>query len=169
MNHLTCFVIEAIAKQLQIRAKNSVVLDCFSNSPDEIIFILDTGSLKCLFFQAEIYFSFDDTDSSKSRLFKPQFTEIIESRILNIQAHHFERSFQMDFDTGLTLVFKCHGRKSNILLFDQSDFFDMFRKNLENDSLIKLDSFHDRAPEFLENGFAFTIDNLKTTCPFFKL
>ena len=142
MNHLNCFVIEAIAKQLQIRAKNSVVLDCFSNSPDEIIFILDTGSLKCLFFQAEIYFSFDDTDSSKSRLFKPQFTEIIESRILNIQAHHFERSFQMDFDTGLTLVFKCHGRKSNILLFDQSDFVDMFRKNLENDSLIKLDSFH---------------------------
>jgi len=169
MNHLNCFVIEAIAKQLQIRAKNSVVLDCFSNSPDEIIFILDTGSLKCLFFQAEIYFSFDDTDSSKSRLFKPQFTEIIESRILNIQTHHFERSFQMDFDTGLTLVFKCHGRKSNILLFDQSDFVDMFRKNLENDSLIKLDSFHDRAPEFLENGFAFTIDNLKTTCPFLPI
>lgn len=128
MNHLNCFVIEAIAKQLQKRAKGSILLDCFSNSPDEITFIFDSISFKCLFFQAEVYFSFDDTDISKSRLFKPQFSELIESRISNIEAHVFERSFQMVFESGSTLVFKCHGRKSNILLFDQSNFSDMFRK-----------------------------------------
>jgi predicted ribosome quality control (RQC) complex YloA/Tae2 family protein len=166
MNHLNCFVIEAIAKQLQIRTKGSVLLDCFSNSPDEIIFIFNTGSLKCLFFQAEIYFTFDDTDSSKSRLFKPQFTELIESQILDVQAHQFERSFQMNFDSGFILVFKCHGRKSNILLFDKSIFSDMFRKNLENDALLKLDSFCNRVPDFLTDGFALTFDNLKRSCPF---
>ena len=98
MNHLNCFVIEAIAKQLNIRANGSILKDCFSNSPDEITFIFDSFSLKCLFFQAEVYFSFDDTDISKSRLFKPQFSELIESRVSNIEAHQFERSFQMVFE-----------------------------------------------------------------------
>jgi predicted ribosome quality control (RQC) complex YloA/Tae2 family protein len=166
MNHLNCFVIEAIAKQLQIRAKGSVLLDCFSNSPDEITFIFDSLSIKCLFFQAEIYFSFDDADISKSRLFKPQFTELIENRVLNIEAHQFERSFQMEFESGFTLIFKCHGRKSNILLFEQSNFIDMFRKNLENDSLLMLGSFKHRTPEFLEDDFDFTTDNLKKSSPF---
>jgi len=169
MNHLNCFVIEAIAKQLQLRAKGSVLKDCFSNSPDEITFIFDSISLKCLFFQAEIYFSFDDTDSSKSRLFKPQFSELIGSSILHIQAHHFERSFQLVFQSGFTLIFKCHGRKSNILLFEQSNFSDMFRKNLENDSLLKLESFQDRDPEFLKDDFVLNIESLKTTCPFLPL
>jgi len=169
MNHLNCFVIEAIAKQLQIRAKGSVLLDCFSNSPDEITFIFDSLSIKCLFFKAEIYFSFDDTDISKSRLFKPQFTELIEKRVLNIEAHQFERSFQMIFESDFTLNFKCHGRKSNILLFEQSNFTDMFRKNLENDSLLILGSFEHRVPEFLKNDFVFTLENLKITCPFLPL
>lgn len=169
MNHLNCFVIEAIAKQLQKRAKGSILLDCFSNSPDEITFIFDSISFKCLFFQAEVYFSFDDTDISKSRLFKPQFSELIESRISNIEAHVFERSFQMVFESGSTLVFKCHGRKSNILLFDQSSFSDMFRKNLENDSLLKLASFCNRVPEFLNNDFIFSTENLKKSCPFLPL
>ncbi len=166
MNHLNCFVIEAIAKQLQIRAKGSVLLDCFSNSPDEITFIFDSLSIKCLFFQAEIYFSFDDADISKSRLFKPQFTELIENRVLSIEAHQFERSFQMVFESGFTLIFKCHGRKSNILLFEQSNFTDMFRKNLENDSLLMHGSFKHRMPEFLGNDFDFTIENLKKSSPF---
>lgn len=169
MNHLNCFVIEAIAKQLQKRAKGSILLDCFSNSPDEITFIFDSISFKCLFFQAEIYFTFDDTDSSKSRLFKPQFTELIGSHILDIQTHKFERSFQMNFDSGFILIFKCHGRKSNILLFDNSVYSDMFRKNLENDSLLKLESFQDREPEFLKNDFVLTLESVKKSCPFLPL
>jgi predicted ribosome quality control (RQC) complex YloA/Tae2 family protein len=166
MNHLNCFVIEAIAKQLQLGVKDSILKDCFSNSPDEITFIFDSFSFKCLFFQSEVYFTFDDIEHSKSRLFKPQFTDVLNTKVLNIEAHQYERSFQIYFEHGHCLVFKCHGRKSNIILYDANDYSEMFRKNLEKDAQLSKSTFHNRLPEYLNKEFTCTLENLKQNCPY---
>ena len=36
MNHLNCFVLEAIAKDLQNKLRGRLVIDCFSNSIDDL-------------------------------------------------------------------------------------------------------------------------------------
>lgn len=166
MNHLNCFVLEAIAHQLGQKAQQSILKDCFSNSPDEITFSFESIAFKCLFFQSEIFFSFDDHDVSKSRLFKPQFSDLIGLKIKQVEAHQFERSYQITFEDEQILVFKCHGRKSNIIQYQEANFMEMFRKNLENDAQIPLSIFQSKLPDFYSNNFDCSLENLKQSSPF---
>lgn len=166
MNHLNCFVIEAIASELNNQLNGSKLVDCFSNSPDEILFVFESFNFKCLFFQSEIYFTFNDSDVSKSRLYKPQFSELLELKIVSVISHHFERSFEVNFENNNSLIFKCHGRKSNLLLFQNQGFIDLFRKNLEKDAELPQNTFKSRIPEFRNPDFICSKEKLKLQCPF---
>lgn len=133
MNHLNALLIESMAKQLAKICEGKTVFDCFSNSPDEWILDLGTFHIKCLFYHGEILFFFNHENPSKSRLFKPQFTEIAGAQLSNLKSHPFERSFHFEFNNGFKLLIKCHGRKSNIILFENETAIDHFRQHLEND------------------------------------
>lgn len=145
MKHLNCFVLEAIAKQLNAKLKSAVLLDCYSNSPDDVIIVFENFHLYCIFYESEMYFRFNDSEISKSRLYKPQFVEIHETKVDAIIAHRFERSFAINFSNNQTLVFKCHGRSSNIILFENGEFSDMFRKMHEGDKQLKLENFNSKS------------------------
>ncbi len=150
MDHLNCFAIKAMVGAMQDEFKNSALTDCFSNSPDEIAFVFENGGyISTNFYNAEIWFSFGKGEVSKSRLYKPQFTDIHGLKISALIAHNFERSFIMSFGSGFSLAFVCRGRKSNIILFEGNDFADMFRKVHENDRLLKLSEICDRSLETL--------------------
>lgn len=150
MEHLNCFAVKAMVGAMQDEFKNSILKDCFSNSPDEIAFVFENGGyISINFYNAEIWFSFGKDGVSKSRLFKPQFTDIHGLKINKLIAQNFERSFIMEFEAGFSLAFVCRGRKSNIILFERNEFSDMFRKIHENDRSLKLSDICDRPTELL--------------------
>jgi predicted ribosome quality control (RQC) complex YloA/Tae2 family protein len=91
-----------------------------------------------VFFKGQIFFFFDQGHASKSRLFKPQFQELIGLPLQQLHPHPYERSFHLEFNNELNLFFKCHGRKSNIVLFENNETLKHFRKNIENDQYLKL-------------------------------
>lgn len=163
MHHLNCFVIEAMAGALRENLCGSALTDAYSNSPDEIIFEFGQQNMKCMFHAGELFFRFNDTDISKSRLYKPQFSDLHGQKISDVKAQRFERSFLITFENGSVLVFKCHGRKSNILHYAGAQFADMFRKQLENDQSIALSEFADK-PEPKINGSDQA--QLRSACPY---
>ncbi len=155
MDHLNCFILESIAKSLQTRIAGSKLVDCFSNSVDELCIELEQMSIRCVFYEGSIFFHFDAVGPGKNRLYKPQFTEIKGLAINDVQVHAFERSFHIDFEGDFKLVFKCHGRKSNVILFHGNEQLDMFRLQLEKDADLGMqDIYRTVIPVFDTANFA---------------
>lgn len=149
MHHLNCLVIESFAKSIAPILIGAELIDAFSNNPDECTFNFSENSLKCRFFKGEIYFFFDSAESAKNRLFKPQFKDIHHQIITAVVTHPFERSFHLEFQNESKLLFKCHGRKSNIILFQKDELPEVFRKHLEQDENLSFDNaFRIIQPEF---------------------
>ncbi|MFM6983702.1 MAG: NFACT RNA binding domain-containing protein [Chitinophagaceae bacterium] len=138
MNHLNGLILESLCHTLQNHCKDQQIIDCFSNSQDEFILAFPNFYIKCLFYKGEIYFFTGESAPAKSRLFKPQFTEIHETFITEIVPHPFERSFHFRLSDNHNLVFKCHGRKSNILLMNDQQCTDTFKRHLEKDAELSL-------------------------------
>lgn len=138
MHHLNGLIIESLCHALQTHCSGHVISDCFSNSQDEFVITFDNFYIKCFFLKGNIYF-FTGTDApSKSRLFKPQFSDIIQLNCQSVIAHPFERSFHLSIDQNYQILFKCHGRKSNILLMHDGVCIDGFKRHLEKDNEITL-------------------------------
>ena len=140
MHHLNCLVIESFAKSLSPILDGSELIDAFSNNQDECTFNFSNGSLKCRFFKGEVYFFYDAVESAKNRLFKPQFKDIHHQIVKNVMTHPFERSFHIEFLNCTKLLFKCHGRKSNIILFQDQESPEVFRKHLEQDENLSFEN-----------------------------
>ncbi len=140
MNHLNGLVLESICNALQPLIEGHCIKDCFSNSPDEFILEFESFHIKLIFYKGEAYFFFNQEPASKSRLFKPQFSDIHGLNIENVVAHPFERSFHFTISNSFKLVFKCHGRKSNIILMHHDAAIDMFRNHLEKDLELHFDA-----------------------------
>lgn len=149
MNFHNCFVIQAIANRLKESINNETLTDCFSNSIDELTLQFQSVQLRCLFFNGFLYFDFSENMIGKNRLFKPQFQEIKSLTLRDIVVHPFERSFHLVFDHSFELYFKCHGRKSNVILFNDHHNIDIFKNNIETDnSLQKHDIYKPQSIEF---------------------
>jgi len=161
MNHLNCFVLEAIARSLEKKLSGQKVLDAFSNSIDDICIEFETGALRSIFYEGTIFFQWETVSPGKNRLFKPQFQDIKGLEVTQVVVHPFERSFHIDIGGRYKLVFKCHGRKSNIMLFDRDEHLDMFKNHLEKDADMHMeDIFRTVNPIFHSEHFK----DLKTFC-----
>lgn len=69
------------------------------------------------------------------------FSALLGDQVTSVRVLSFERAFRIDFKTGRTLLFKLHGNRSNILLFDQTkqaSAITLFRNELKEDHNILL-------------------------------
>lgn len=154
MHHLNCLVLESLVNALPLSPGQSVLTDAFSNSADECLLVFDHFSISCRFIQGEVYFFSSDSPVSKSRLFKPLFRELHGKTLTELQAHPFERSFHFSFGNS-TLLFKCHGRKSNLILYQPDESPEIFRKNIEQDENTNLENaFRRISPPYLPDALA---------------
>lgn len=154
MHHHNTFILNAIAKQLQKTIAGQVLVKCFSNSVDEIYFEFESFAFRCLFFEGEILFSFHAEKVNENRLYKPQFQDIVDLKLNQVIVHPYERSFHLEFENNFYLFFKCYGRKSNIILYENTEGLTAFRKNIEKDiELNYLTQTHKDAPLFDANNF----------------
>jgi predicted ribosome quality control (RQC) complex YloA/Tae2 family protein len=154
MNHLNCFVLESIAKSLQEKIAGKWVIDCFSNSMDDLCLEFEDLTMRCIFYEGTMYFQFEENGPGKNRLFKPQFSDLKSLTVNTVIVHPFERSFHIEIGADFKLVFKCHGRKSNVILFEGIENSEIFRKHLEKDADMSMqDIFRTVNPEFRMESF----------------
>lgn len=136
--HHNCFVLNILAKHLKEKIQNNSLIKCFSNTIDELYLEFNGFAFKCQFYKGEIYFVFDQIQLQESRLFKPQFQELINLNILDVIHYPFERAFEIKFVNTYSLVFKCHGRKSNVILFKNDKAISLFKTHLESDIALQI-------------------------------
>jgi predicted ribosome quality control (RQC) complex YloA/Tae2 family protein len=149
---------------LQQKLAGCVVSECFSQSKDELIIRVETGQ-KPFFIKASLLpefscLSFPDEFNRARKNSADLFGSLIGQRITDIHVFQHERSFCIRFTNNLSLLFKLHGNRSNLILLEQEKPVALFRNNLEADWSIKVKKLH-RAIDWSEEAFYQNLNRLE--------
>ncbi|NQZ78179.1 MAG: fibronectin/fibrinogen-binding protein [Ekhidna sp.] len=112
------------------------LLECFSQNRDELI--LGFGSAnKSFYIRANLdpnisLLSFPEDFARAGRNSVDLFPSLLDRQVSSVSIFNYERSFQIAFGTR-SLVFKMHGRRSNILHADDNQIVEIFRGTISSD------------------------------------
>ncbi len=81
------------------------------------------------------------------------FPELLGHQVEGVDIYSFERSFYIQFTNKDLLIFKMHGRRSNILFASRRKVHSVFRNRLVNDSVLVPDELHNEL-EISKNALA---------------
>ncbi|MCU0383117.1 MAG: NFACT RNA binding domain-containing protein [Cyclobacteriaceae bacterium] len=157
--HVSYFLLKKLAIELDKEFTQSILSQCFSQQKDELILQFEKGS-KSLFIKvlvapdfASISFPKIFNRSRKNNI--DLFTDLPGQKLLTVQSYENERCVSLHFENDLTLLFKMHGNRSNIILFRQDICVSLFRNNFPGDEAIKLNQLNrkiDWSFEFYEKN-----------------
>lgn len=130
------FFLKRLAPELEQHIKGLSLLACFSQNKDELI--LSFGD------QNQTFHIRANLDANLSLLSFPEqfaragknsidlFPDLLDREVSKVAVFQFERSFKIQFGQD-ALIFKMHGRRSNIIHVHQDSIVSLFRKNLSPD------------------------------------
>jgi predicted ribosome quality control (RQC) complex YloA/Tae2 family protein len=161
--HNNYYFLRQLARSLHSQLKGTVVSECFSQNKEELIIRLETAS-KPFFIKAALGASFSclSFPNEFHRAKKNSidlFGELIGRRIISIDECMNERSIVIHLTDEISLVFKMHGNRSNIILFEKENIIELFKNNISADRSISLTSLH-RDIDFSYEAFAANLDQL---------
>jgi len=147
---------EGIYEQMPDRTKTPMKLGvAFSQTKDELILgfyreeeefywrITMQAQFCCL--------SFPDDFARAKRNSIDLFTPIQEMSVRQVIQFQQERSFALVFEDNYTLLFKMHGRRANVILFQKERFLIGFHKKFVQDQQIKLSELDRLTPQTFES------------------
>lgn len=142
--HNNYFFLRPLTATLNALLDSAVVSECFSQNKDELIVRFErkenpffiraslTSTFSCL--------SFPETFNRARRNSVDLFEKLIGQRVQRIQQFENERSFAIHFSNDFSLLFKMHGNRSNIILFEKNEIDVLFKNNIQTDATLRLDS-----------------------------
>ncbi|MFN3998370.1 NFACT RNA binding domain-containing protein [Algoriphagus sp.] len=166
--HLNFHFLKYLAPALNDAYAGNKILSCFSQSKDELI--IETENDHCIhpirahLLPPQVYLSFPEQFHRAKRNSVNLFHELIEDTIKECGVFSFERAFYFDFESGKKLVFKLHGNRSNVLLYQKEDDTPtlLFRNEIKEDKELdwkslerQLDLSYDRFVELAGNASQF--------------
>jgi predicted ribosome quality control (RQC) complex YloA/Tae2 family protein len=129
---------QAIAQAIQ----GMELTACFSQNKNELIlgFTNDNHSyyIKAHLQRDFCCLTFPDDFHRSRRNSVDLFKSAIHKRVLDTHQYDNERCFSIRLADGLTLLFKMHGNRSNVLLFQNDTLTERFNHQLKNDEKIVL-------------------------------
>lgn len=161
--HNNYYFLHKLSAQLETIIAGSVISECFSQNKDELIIRFEIkersffikASLQsefcCLFFQD------DFTRARKNSV--DLFESIIGLNVESITQYQNERSFSINLSEDHTLLFKMHGNRANIVLFQKKEAVQLFRNHLTADADIDLKKL-DREIDFSFEAFEQHLNDL---------
>lgn len=164
--HNNYYFLRQLSVQLESILKGSVVSECFSQSLDELIIRFEIGrqsfviraslqpGLGCLSFPGNLH----RAKKNSVDLFNP----VIGQRVSSIRQFRNERSFAIMLSSDLTLLFKMHGSRANIVLLERGAARDLFRNNLAADLSLNLETL-DRDIDWSFDHFTAHRHDLRST------
>lgn len=116
---------------------------CFSQNKDELVLGFANDSeefyIKAVLDSSFTCLAFPNDFARAKRNSIDLFANLIDLRVLNVVQYVNERCFVLEFEQNYRLLFKMHGRRSNIVLFENQDFVIGFHKKLVQDQEIKIE------------------------------
>lgn len=132
-----------LTSSLRSRILGYNLVECFSQQKEELILIFEnhkgenfiiqghlTSSFTCLYFPE----SFNRAKKNSVNL----FPELIGAQVIEVVQIENDRSFILSFSGGFKLLFKMHGNRSNLILFQNEGLLKVFKNKLKKDHTIVL-------------------------------
>ncbi len=142
---------------------STVISECYSQHKDELIIRFETTG-KSFYIKANLEASFSclafPSDFQRARKNSVDlFGILIGQRVRSIRQYENERSFALVLSNDYLLLFKMHGNRSNLVLFENSVAIELFKKNIPGDAAIHPDAL-DRTIDWSFEAFANAKANL---------
>ncbi|MEJ7644338.1 MAG: NFACT RNA binding domain-containing protein [Chryseolinea sp.] len=122
---------------LEKKLMDAVVSECFTQDKDELILRFETFSgtffIRATFSSVFACLSFPENFHRARKNSTDLFPGIIGQRVARLHQYDFERSFSIVFTGGLSMVFKMHGNRANLLIIRDNVVEELFKKNLVSD------------------------------------
>jgi len=160
--HLNHYFLAQVAQELRSKLVGTWLVEGFTQNKDELVLAFAKDGedfyIKCLLgpaFQCLSFASEFHRAKSNSRDLFPKAMELL---VTDVQATTNDRSLWIHFENSTQLLFKMHGNKSNVVLFEGNKGIDQFHKSypdlsLDPNSLAKETAFSMDA--FIGSGFDF--------------
>lgn len=168
--HNNFYFLRQLTNALGTLLTGSVVSECFSQSKDELIIRFEIGP-RTFVIRASLLpelgcLSFPENFHRARKNSVDLLTAMVGKRVEGIRQFRNERSFAVKISDGYDLLFKMHGNRTNVLLFENGLVIELFRKNLIADAGLKLEArdrdidwsyqhFLDRANDLRSSYFTF--------------
>ncbi|EAY24285.1 NFACT RNA binding domain-containing protein [Microscilla marina] len=110
--------------------KDELVLGFYSGHEEFYIKSVLRPDFACLSFTQEFF--------RAKRNSVDLFKVLQGKRVQHVVQHINERAFSILFEQGYALLFKMHGGRSNVIMFEQGDFVISFHKKMGKDQVLKL-------------------------------
>ena len=142
--HNNYYFLRQLSKSLEKSLTGMVISECFSQNKDELVIRFETHT-EPFFIKASLDPSFTclsfPGDFSRARKNSVDlFGDMIGYRVSGIRQFENERSFAILLSEDKSLLFKMHGNRSNIILFEKDIPLQLFRNNIPADITLRFDS-----------------------------
>lgn len=137
--HLNFHFLKYLAPTLNETFAGNKIIACFSQSKDELIIETEGEAgnrpIRAHLLPPQVYLSFPEQFHRAKRNSVNLFLELIGDSIEKCSVFSFERAFYFDLKSGKKLVFKLHGNRSNVLLYQNESNIPslLFRNEIKED------------------------------------
>ncbi|HNR74680.1 MAG TPA: hypothetical protein PKM03_10655, partial [Cyclobacteriaceae bacterium] len=140
--HNNYYFLKQLGKQLHQKLSGYRVVACFSQNKDELILEFN-NTHESFFLKASLQstfccLSFPDQFNRARKNSIDLFTEIILKPVKQIYHFDNERCLAMELEDQLTVLFKMHGNRANVILFYAGVAKSIFRGHLKQDLTLSL-------------------------------
>jgi predicted ribosome quality control (RQC) complex YloA/Tae2 family protein len=164
--HNNYFFLRQLTLKLKGILQSTVVSECFSQSKDELIIRFEKNDdpffIRASLSPAFSCLSFPENFHRARKNSVDLFQNLIGQRVEGIRQFENERSFAILFSNNFSLLFKMHGNRSNILLFENGTAVELFKNNIAADFSLTLDML-DRHIDWSRENFERHHDKLEGT------
>lgn len=139
--HNNYYFLRSLAHPLEVRLKGFTLVSCFSQDKDELVLEFN-DSKESFFIKASLgpelqCLSFPSTFRRARKNSIDLFPEILMKTVVGIRPFSNERSLGLQLSEGWMLVFKMHGKQSNVLLALDDQVTELFRNNFPADRALR--------------------------------
>lgn len=171
--HNNYYILRLLTSLLTKNLTGLSLLTCFSQLKDELILGF-ADERRQFYIRANLnpeacYLSFPEEVSRARQNSIELFRPVLGAQVVNVRQYLNERCFSVHFNNGSALLFKMHGQRSNLILFEPDEEGnllpeELFHNKQEKDRLLRLETL-DRPID--QNREAFLANGLQATFPTF--
>ncbi|HEY0654409.1 MAG TPA: hypothetical protein VGD65_14815, partial [Chryseosolibacter sp.] len=161
--HNNFYFLRKLSAALEKALKGTVISECFSQNKEQLVIRFETAAAP-FFIKASLTpqlsaLSFPKEFNRARKNSIDLFETIIGRRVQGIRQFSNERSFAIRLSDDISLLFKMHGNKANVLVFEGATPPLLFKNSLVGDSKIIMDDL-DRTIDWSYEAFLSNQGNL---------
>jgi predicted ribosome quality control (RQC) complex YloA/Tae2 family protein len=154
--HNNYYFLRQLSTALNEKIVGCRVVSCFSQNKDELVIELNDAH-RSFFIKANLVpgiccLAFPDEFHRARKNSVDLFNEVVLKKIISVNPFENERSFSLELEDRISLIFKMHNNFANILFLKEGVVREIFRNHLQSDFEIDPEKLH-RTIDFSKGNF----------------